>query len=442
MQAPIRSELRKVAYVPPKLPHHCMSQHTNGWEMEAYRYPLPVECIAQSPLGRRDASKLLVVHSGSGEVEHHVFNELPGILTTIPGTPHLVFNQTKVVAARLYLRKPTGGAVELLLTRPLSPSTDPQVVLGSTASSTWECMIGGKNVRADMVLGDETSTFQARVVERKGAEAIVQLSWQTDEALSQVLDTIGHVPLPPYITRPDDGADKQRYQTVFAKDEGSAAAPTAGLHFTSELLETLRTQNISRSTLTLHVGLGTFKPVDADNAIDHVMHKEDVVIQLAMLDELLQTLNNTAPFIIPVGTTAMRSLESAYWLGVQLLAGRSLEQEPIVVPQFIAFDESLPHARAADAFYALRTWMQEQGLTTLSFQTQLMIAPGARIGVVGGLITNFHQPGSTLLLLVATLLGERWRAVYQEAIDSRYRFLSYGDAMLVIRTHDGETPTT
>lgn len=413
-----------------------MEDGNPAWDMAAYRYTLPDDHIAQRPLEHRDSSRLMVVDTGTSVVGHHHFSDLPDLIAQLPRTVHLVLNNTKVVAARLRLFKSTGGAVEVLLNEPRLPYTDPQLILSSSEPSVWGGLIGGRNVHVGMELHDSTHSLFVDVLERDRMDATVRLRWNSGEPLLDVLSRLGHMPLPPYIERADDEQDKERYQTVFAKNHGSAAAPTAGLHFTDTLLEKLSASGVNKSAVTLHVGMGTFKPVEAENVADHVMHSERVIIHL---DELVAIANalRTQAIVLPVGTTSMRSIESAYWLGVQLLNGAELNIQDLHVPQFCAMDTSITHPTAIDSFQALTTWMQQAEVDHLDLSTQLMIAPGAHIGVTGGLITNFHQPGSTLLLLVAALIGDTWREVYQQAINSGYRFLSYGDAMLITRTHEG-----
>lgn len=405
--------------------------------MADYWYTLPQTSIAQRPLSKRDQSRLLVVNADTLAIRHHLFADLPDLLLDLHQSPRLVLNQSKVVPARLAMVKPTGGEVEVLLIQPVAPHTDPQVVLSSTSPSVWKCMIGGRNIQAGMVLVTVNKLLSATVLSRDRQEGTVELTWHTAASLSEILDQIGHIPLPPYIGRADDPTDRSRYQTVFATTEGSAAAPTAGLHFTDELLSKVESSGAGISRLTLHVGMGTFRQVESATARDHSMHSERVTINIQTVTELASSAQALAPCIIPVGTTSMRSIESAYWIGSMLANAEDVQPSLIYVPQFAAVDSTLPRVSAADSFAALRNYMVAQKLSELSFNTQLMVAPGASIGVTNGLITNFHQPGSTLLLLVAALLGKGWRSVYQTALDEGYRFLSYGDAMLIMRTHDG-----
>ncbi len=392
-----------------------------------YNYDLPTNRIAMRPLDERDASRLLVYRRATNSVEHRVFRDLPGLL---PAHSLLVVNRSRVVAARLPLFKPTGGAAEVLLTRPVGPSADPAVVLASSDPSEWECLVGGRNVTPGMRLACAHDAVHVDVLGRKGTEGVVRISWPDTRSLSQVLSDVGHVPLPPYIKREDDAQDQHRYQTVFARDEGSVAAPTAGLHITDRVLQHLSGRGIGVAEVTLHVGLGTFQPVEADDARDHVMHAERIEIQADQLRHIVEHCRSSAPFVTVVGTTSLRTLESVYWFGCRLAAGE--EPDSLDVDQWSAFDLSpLPREEALD--HVLR-WMNGKGLAKLWGETRLMLAPGAHLGVVDALVTNFHQPGNTLLLLVAAVAGDpQWRSVYQAALDSGYRFLSYGDSSLILR---------
>lgn len=392
-----------------------------------YGYDLPNDRIAMRPLEERDASRLLVYRRASNAVTHHTFRDLPGLL---PSNALLVVNRSRVVAARLPLSKPTGGATEVLLTRPLGPSADPAVVLASTEPSEWECLVGGRNVMPGMRLSCAHDGVHVDVLERAGTEGVVRLSWPDARTLSQVLSDVGHVPLPPYIKREDDAEDQHRYQTVFARDEGSVAAPTAGLHITERVMNDLAERGIVIAEVTLHVGLGTFQPVEATDARDHVMHAERVEIEAAQLQQIVAHCRSDAPFITVVGTTSLRTLESIYWFGCRLAAGEAMDT--LDVDQWSAFDLSpLPREIALD--HVLQ-WMRGKGLAKLWGETRLMLAPGAHLGVADALVTNFHQPGNTLLLLVAAVAGDpEWRAIYHAALDNGYRFLSYGDSSLIMR---------
>lgn len=360
-------------------------------------------------------------------IDHRIFRELPDEL---PADSLLVVNRSRVVAARLRIRKPSGGAGEVLLTSPVRPSQDPAVVLAATSEASWQCLIGGRNINAGMELTTEDPLLTVLVEERSGQEGVVTLRWSDGRSLSEVLDAVGHVPLPPYIKREDDAEDQHRYQTVFAREEGSVAAPTAGLHFTDRVLTDLEAKGIERAEVTLHVGLGTFQPVEAEDAREHTMHAERIEVQRSELARIVEHCRSESPFITVVGTTSMRTLESLYWFGCRLVQG--LTTDTIDVDQWSAFDVSpLPRG---EALGAVLEWMDGKGLARAWGETRLMIAPGAHIGTVDALITNFHQPGNTLLLLVAAVAGDpEWRGIYASALNEGYRFLSYGDSSLIRR---------
>ena len=274
---------------------------------------------------------------------------------------------------------------------------------------------------------------RAEVLSKKGTEGRVRLTWDTGEPLSDILERSGHVPLPPYIKRVDDAEDRTRYQTVFAKEEGSVAAPTAGLHFTDRVLADLEAKGITRAEVTLHVGLGTFKPVEVDDAKDHTMHRERIEVRREELVRVVEHLSSSTPFLTVVGTTSLRTIESLYWFGVSLLQGA--DPEHIECEQWAAFTDVDDVPARATAFNAVVDWMDSKGLSTAWGYTSLMLAPGCRISVADALITNFHQPGNTLLLLVAAFVGkDKWKKIYDAALEEKYRLLSYGDSSLLIRT--------
>ncbi len=375
----------------------------------------------------RDASRLLVYDRRSAAIDHRIFRDLPLLL---PASSLLVVNRSRVVAARLRVRKPTGGAGEVLLTAPVAPSVDPAVTLASTSEATWECLIGGRNVLPGMILNTEDPALTVTVDDRSGQEGVVTLRWTDERSLSSVLDAVGHVPLPPYIKREDDAEEQHRYQTVFAREEGSVAAPTAGLHFTDRVLAALEAKGIERAEVTLHVGLGTFQPVEAEDASEHEMHAERIEVDRSELAGIVEHCGHADAFVTVVGTTSLRTIESLYWFGCALIGGASAET--IDVDQWSAFDGSpLPREKA---LRAVLEWMDGKGLARAWGETRLMIAPGAHLGVVDALITNFHQPGNTLLLLVAAVAGDpQWRTIYDAALAEGYRMLSYGDSSLIRR---------
>lgn len=395
--------------------------------LDQFMYDLPADRIAIHPLEERDASKLLVWR-GPGVIEHRVFRDVADIL---PKGSLLVVNHTRVICARIAMLKPTGGVVEVLLTDPELPSRDPAVVLASREPSQWRCLIGGKNVHEGMVLTEPTSGLQATVIRRDGAEGSVALTWSEDQLLGDLLDEIGRLPLPPYLHREADASDRERYQTVYAAESGSVAAPTAGLHFTDRVFAACDARGIKRATVTLHVGMGTFRPVEVADARQHVMHQERYGVSRSTVEELLRNAESDAPWITAVGTTSIRTLESLYAVGARIVRDKSVDQS-MNVGQWEAFDPTLRDISRADVFRALLAKMDHHGVTSLWGETQLMIAPGARLSCVDALITNFHQPGNTLLLLIAGVVGkDEWRNIYKEALENDYRFLSYGDSSLL-----------
>ncbi len=403
-----------------------------------FTYPLPPGRIAAEPLPNRAASRLLVSQGGS--IEDKLFAELPAELP--PGSL-LVFNDTKVVRARLFCQKPTGAVVELFCLEPVAPHTALEPAMQQTGACIWRCLVGnGKRWKDGPVTLDFEALGQPAtlVAHRHAAEdgtALVQFAWQPAAlSFAEVLQAAGRLPLPPYLNRPDTPADAVRYQTVYAAHEGAVAAPTAGLHFTPEMLDRLRAQGFATAHVTLHVGAGTFQPVKAARMADHPMHTEPLVVTAALLRQLLA--HRPRP-IIAVGTTSLRTLESLYWLGAGLLqnpAAPAAEAPPLLVQQWQPYapppanSPALPTPEAA--LQALLAHLDALGTDTLEARTCLLIAPGYEFRLVQGLVTNFHQPESTLLLLVAALIGPSWRSVYAHALAHNYRFLSYGDSSLLL----------
>lgn len=393
-------------------------------------YDLPAERIAMHPLSDRDASKLLVWRGSEVAIEHTTFRRVPELLAP---DSMLVVNQTRVIAARLTMRKPTGGLVEVLVTDPIAPSTDPAVVLASREASVWRCLIGGRNVLPGMVLTSERGTLTVTVRERSSTEGVVELSWEGGATLAEVIEHLGTIPLPPYIQRDVEQADEERYQTIYASENGSVAAPTAGLHFTQRVMDDVAARGIDLAKVTLHVGLGTFRPVEAQDLKDHVMHSERIGITRTNLEHIASAAE-CGRMITAVGTTSIRTLESVFLWGARLVRDGGMDECDIAVGQWDAFDDSLTRIERAVALRRVAEWMDEHAISTLWGTTQLMIAPGCRVSSVDALITNFHQPGNTLLALIAGVVGEaHWRTIYDAALQNDYRFLSYGDSSLLFR---------
>jgi len=396
--------------------------HPRDLSIQDFTYALPNERIAQQPLAVRDGSKLLVYRSGA--ISDGVFRELP---EQLPPNALLVLNRTKVVNARILFQRETGAGIEVLC---LSPVHGPvEQAISAQGSGEWNCFIGNaKRWKAGEVL---TTDLAGTVLhaERSGSERIT-FTWEPAElTFAQVLERIGHVPLPPYMQRVDNKADKERYNTVFAKQEGSVAAPTASLHFSKDLLERLEHNGTKTTELVLHVGAGTFLPVKSERMADHHMHTEEVHIPLSALEAVHAQLGIGS--VIAVGTTALRTLESVYWHGVKLLAGDAGNE--------IDIDQWEPYGHGTDqlpapkqALEAVIHQVRTMDGSFLRGKTGLLIAPGYTFRFAHGLITNFHQPNSTLLLLVAAFVGDDWRRIYEHALTHDYRFLSYGDGSLLL----------
>ncbi len=398
-------------------------------KIEDFDYPLPPERIAQFPLDIRDSSKLLIWKEGT--INETAFSQVD---QHIQENSILVFNDTKVIRARLIFTKSTGATIEIFCLEPVLPTAEIQGAFQQTGGCTWCCLVGNAkrwkdgNLRKEFLFHDHKYLLNAGKLEDAGdGHFLIQFSWEpASVTFSEILEISGRIPLPPYINRGDSVVDTLRYQTIYAKHEGSVAAPTAGLHFTEEVMKRLQGKNISFEKLALHVGVGTFRPVSAPILSDHVMHSEKIIVSSATIRNLLQHLNDP---IVAVGTTSVRTLESLYWLGVKLLVG---EKNKIpIVHQWDAYDEKYPHHFSTEsALQAVEKHLDQQKLTTYSGSTQLMIVPGYKLRLVHAMITNFHMPQSTLLLLVAAFIGDDWKKVYKYAMDNGFRFLSYGDACL------------
>jgi S-adenosylmethionine:tRNA ribosyltransferase-isomerase len=405
--------------------------HPRSIQILDYTYALPDDRIAQHPLAERDASKLLVYEDG--KITDTRFTELPERLRT---GDLLVFNDTRVIRARIIARKATGARIELLVLDP-ADGIDPTIALQSTGEAEWLALVGNaKRWRTDEPLEWHlpAAAGKVRLQAFKGPAVEdayqIRFSWSGGQSFGDLLEAIGRMPLPPYMDRDEDPDDAERYQTVFARLPGSVAAPTAGLHFTERVFSALKRKEVGVDWLTLHVGAGTFKPVKSAIMEGHAMHRERIIVRRELIERLLQTLGQGR--IIAVGTTGMRTLESIYWFGCRLLAAPEQPQEELTVDQWEPYQEAAGHTAQA-SLQAILRWLDARGAQQLSGHTQLLIAPGYSFRLVDGLVTNFHQPESTLLLLVAAFIGPDWKEVYDHALANGYRFLSYGDSSLLWR---------
>ncbi len=411
-----------------------MMPETTELHLSQFQYDLPDERIARFPLSRRDASKLLVYQSG--HIYHTQFTDLPDRL---PTGSLLVFNNTKVIPARLRFTKPTGAAIELFLLNPLSdepsaPATAQPIsrAMEATRSCVWQCMVGNRkrwksteSLETTLLMPEGEITLTAHWHDYQ--QSTVRLTWQPAErTFAQVIEHAGEMPLPPYLKRASTTADRQTYQTVYAEQEGAVAAPTAGLHFTPAVFDNLAERGIRRDYLTLHVGAGTFQPIKTDDVRAHQMHTEEVVYSRQNVENLLQNTDR----IIPVGTTSMRALESLYWMGVKLLRH---EHNPFYLDQQYAYQIPAPQQPVpSDALTAVLQYLMNNGSELVVAHTGIYITPDYTFKLSKGVVTNFHQPGSTLILLIAALIGPDWKRVYNEALQGDYRFLSYGDSSLLL----------
>mgnify|MGYP001071265139 CR=1 FL=1 len=405
-----------------------MNTNVADIRIEDYDYPLPDERIAKHPLQERDKCKLLV-RNPDGELSTRVFDELPGLL---PSRSLLIYNNTRVINARLRFRKPGGGAtIEIFCLEPVTP-VDYAVSFASTDSCSWLCFVGNskrwKSGGLDMTLDIDgmTVTLTATRESREGNASVISFSWDnSDVTFSQIISAAGEIPIPPYLNRDTEPSDSSDYQTVFSHIDGSVAAPTAGLHFTDAVLRDIDAAGMERRELTLHVGAGTFQPVKSDSIGEHDMHSEFIAVSRDLIMELAAT---DRP-VIAVGTTSVRTLESLYHIGCLVSSGKWNGE----VPQWYPYNADHPHLSRGEALSALTAWLDSTGSKTLLASMRIIIAPGYDFKIVNGIVTNFHQPKSTLLLLVSAFIGGDWRPMYDFALDGDYRFLSYGDASLLLR---------
>lgn len=392
-----------------------------------YNYPLPDERIAKFPIARRDHSKLLIYRHG--EVSDDVFYHLPDHL---PSGALMVFNNTKVIQARMHFRKDTGALIEVFLLEPAEPS-DYELMFQTTGHCAWYCLVGNLKKWKEGSLTREIEIKGQKVVVSAtrgpihGTSHRIDFSWDGDLSFAELIDAMGELPIPPYLNRETQESDKTTYQTVYSKIKGSVAAPTAGLHFTPEVLADLDAHGIEREELTLHVGAGTFKPVKSEEIEGHEMHTEYISVRRDTIRKLIAHHGEA----IAVGTTSVRTLESLYYMGLKVMQNPDLSEEQLHVSQWEPYGISNA-VTAVTALESLLSWMDAHDLDVLHSSTQIIIAPGYDYKIVKMLVTNFHQPQSTLLLLVSAFVKGDWHKIYDYALAHDFRFLSYGDSSLLI----------
>ena len=397
-----------------------------------YAYALPDDRIAKYPLAERDASKLLIYRGG--QIRETLFRHLPDCL---PDGALLVFNNTRVIRARLLFRKDTGAMIEIFCLEPAVPS-DYEQSFAQTDHCTWHCLVGNSKrwksgeLRTTVTVGGEAVTLSAERVSVAGeAGDLIDFRWDNPRCIfSDVLEAVGVLPIPPYLHRETEAQDLQTYQTVYSKVKGSVAAPTAGLHFTPAVLAELDARGMEREEVTLHVGAGTFRPVKSDTIGGHAMHTEHFAVTRRTVDRLLAKPEH----VIAVGTTSVRTLESLYYIGCALVRDGADEStdEAFTVGQWEPYDADAPTLTAEEALRAILCYLDRRGMDRLWAATQIIIAPGYQFKIVRGMVTNFHQPQSTLLLLVSAFVGGDWRTIYDYALAHDFRFLSYGDSSLLL----------
>ena len=396
-----------------------------------YTYLLPDDQIAHFPLANRDRSRLLVYHQGT--IREDVYLNISRYLQA---GSLLVFNNTRVIKARIMFQKPSGGFIEVFMLEPERSETYDLLHAQNQGTIRWKCLIGGASkwkhgqvLQKDLVAANHPVQLQAQIADRRTDCFIVEFSWKPPSAsFIEILEEAGSIPIPPYLKREAGADDTERYQTIYARELGSVAAPTAGLHFTDAVFSSLAEKKVGVSYITLHVGAGTFAPVKSSSLEGHTMHGEWMRIELDFISQLIA---HPGP-VIAVGTTSLRTLESLYWMGLKCLQNPGISADALAVQQWEPYESIVAEMPAAKkSLLALQQWMEKRSSKNLTIQTRLLIAPPYRPQIASGLVSNFHQPGSTLLVLVAAVTGGRWKEIYDYALQQHFRFLSYGDGCLI-----------
>ncbi len=392
-----------------------------------YNYNLPDEKIAKYPVEPRDTSKLLVYKEET--IIDERFKNIPAYL---PENSLLVYNNTRVIHARLRFSKATGAKIEIFCLDPHDP-TDYQISFATKNKVVWKCMVGnlkkwkGETLHREIIWDSTTLNLSAKHLGAEGKNQLIEFSWDGEATFSEIIEACGEIPIPPYLNRESEEKDKQVYQTIYARSEGSVAAPTAGLHFTEEVFSALKAKNIQQEAVTLHVGAGTFQPVKTDDVSNHEMHAEWVSVHQDSIKNLMNHLGN----ITAVGTTTVRTLESLYWVGVMLAQDPNLNSSDLKVEQWIPYDKNIEHISTKASLQAILSYLKREGTNSVRFFTRIIIVPGYTFRLVNRMVTNFHQPSSTLLLLVSAFIGDNWINIYEHALKNDYRFLSFGDSSLL-----------
>ena len=404
--------------------------HPKDISINDFTYHLPNEKIALHPLQQRDQSKLLIYKQG--HIKEDIYKK---IADHLPENSLLIFNNTKVIPARILFKKETGGTIEIFCLEPFEDNAEYTTVMSKTGSAKWKCMIGGASKWKEgglikkIKIKNEEVELTATLKQKLTDSYLTEFSWKPlHYSFSEIIEQAGEIPLPPYIKRNVEEDDKERYQTIYAEHKGSVAAPTAGLHFTAEIFSSLKKKNIKKGFVTLHVGAGTFKPVKSETMQQHEMHAEWIDVSVSTIENILDNLTGN---IIAVGTTSLRTIESLYWMGVKTFLNNDCNLHDLEIKQWDVYDElAKQNIDANIALASLINWMKKNQHQKLFIQTQILIAPGYLFKIANALVTNFHQPGSTLLLLVAAITKD-WKRIYDYALKNDFRFLSYGDGCLL-----------
>jgi len=400
------------------------------FQIKDFIYDLPENRIAKYPLAERDLSKLLIYQDGN--INENVYRNLDEY---IPENSLLIFNNTKVIQARLHFKNSTGARIEIFCLEPSEENHEPSSAMTQKTSVKWVCLIGRLEKWKDKIINLKTKDFSlyAEIVKQNGIEFTILFSWEPNHfSFAEILEQVGEMPIPPYLKRESEPIDVSRYQTVYAEQKGSVAAPTAGLHFSDLIFEKLKAKNVITDYVTLHVGAGTFKPVKSETIEGHNMHSEWIEVERKSIENILNQISKNEPNnkIIAVGTTSLRTIESLYWMGVKAHNDLELTIEELEVKQWDAYEMG-QNITAKVSLTSLLAWLEKNKIEKLICKTQILIVPSYHLKIANALITNFHQPSSTLLLLVAAIVGDDWKTIYNYALNNDFRFLSYGDGSIL-----------